>query len=280
MDMKLLWLTDIHLDFLDREALAGFLGDVRRRDFDALAITGDIANARTALGYLRGMAEVFERPLYYVLGNHDFYGGSIADVRAEAEALSRAGDQQLVWLPAAGVVPLTEHTALVGHDGWADAGYGDWDASTILFNDYFHIRELADAVAGLQANPLGPAQKMHRREAMRRLADEAAAHLRHTLPYALRGFEHVVVLTHVPPFAEACVYMGHRSGPLWLPHLASAATGTALLEAADAHPDRRITVLCGHTHGRVGLDVRPNLRVEVGGATYRYPAVQEILELT
>lgn len=44
-----------------------------------------------------------------------------------------------------------------------------------------------------------------------------------------------------------------------------------------ARPDRDLTVLCGHTHGRGYVEVLPNLRVKTGGATYGSPAIEEVL---
>jgi hypothetical protein len=46
-----------------------------------------------------------------------------------------------------------------------------------------------------------------------------------------------------------------------------------------AHPDARMTVLCGHTHGAGVVDVLPNLRVVTGGADYGAPALQDVLAL-
>ena len=52
------------------------------------------------------------------------------------------GSQKMVYLSQAGVVELTPSTALVGHDGWADARLGDFDHSDVVLNDYVLIDEL------------------------------------------------------------------------------------------------------------------------------------------
>jgi hypothetical protein len=80
-------------------------------------------------------------PIYFVLGNHDFYHGSIAAVR-QAVARQSAASRWLHWLPISGVVPLTATTALVGHDSWADGRLGDFLGSEVLLNDYVLIAEL------------------------------------------------------------------------------------------------------------------------------------------
>jgi 3',5'-cyclic-AMP phosphodiesterase len=72
-------------------------------------------------------------PIYFVLGNQDFYGGSIAAVR-EAVARKAAASRWLHWLPESGVIPLTANTALVGHDSWADGRLGDFFRSEVMLN--------------------------------------------------------------------------------------------------------------------------------------------------
>ncbi len=55
-------------------------------------------------------------------------------------------------------------------------------------------------------------------------------HLRLVLPRVLDGSEHVVVLTHVPPFADAALHAGEQSGPHGLPFFACRAVGDVLAE--------------------------------------------------
>jgi Icc protein len=264
--MRIAWATDIHLNFLDPAELAQFCRQLAATEADAFVVTGDIAESDDVVAMLRLLEESVARPLYFVLGNHDFYLGSIAEVRREVAALC-ARSRWLRWLNVAGVVSLGARTALVGHDGWADGRAGSWATSTVRLNDYLLIHELS----GLE--------RKRCLEQMQALAAEGALHLRRVLPEALDGHEHVLVGTHVPPFAEACWHEGQLSDGDWLPHFTSLAAGEAILEAARAHPARRITVLCGHTHGSGVARPLANLEVRTGGAEYGAPAVQEILEV-
>jgi hypothetical protein len=52
--------------------------------------------------------------------------------------------------------------------------------------------------------------------------------------------------------------------------------GDVLVESMTAAPNRKMTVLCGHTHGGGEAQIMPNLRVQTGGARYGQPAVQEV----
>src|SRR3954469_8544205 len=205
---------------------------------DAFVITGDIGEAHDVALHLNAIDNAVQRPVYFVLGNHDFYRGSIAGVREKVRGLC-AVTPNLHWLPDAGVVPLAGDTCLVGHDGWGDGRLGDYHGSDVMLNDFGLIGEFG----GFDEDPAQRLTKLHA------LGDEAAAHFRAVLPDALKRFRHIVVLTHVPPFREACWHEGQVSDDNWLPHFTCKAVGDVLVEAMRAAPDREMTVLCGHTHG-------------------------------
>jgi predicted MPP superfamily phosphohydrolase len=56
---------------------------------DCFAITGDIGEARSIERYLRLLESSLQRPIYFVLGNHDFYHGSIVLVRERVRNLCK-----------------------------------------------------------------------------------------------------------------------------------------------------------------------------------------------
>lgn len=107
-----------------------------------MLVTGDIGESRNVAPWLERMDDAWDRPIYFVLGNHDFYGGSIAGVRSEAAALSRKRPN-LRYLTALGVCELTPRVGLIGDDGWADARLGNYEQSLVMMNDYRLIAELA-----------------------------------------------------------------------------------------------------------------------------------------
>ena len=93
-----------------------------------------------------------------------------------------------------------------------------------------------------------------------------------------RGTLRAFLLTHVPPFREAAVYRGRPSDEDWAPHFSCKAMGDLLIEVMADHPTRKLTVLCGHTHGGGESKILPNLLVLTGQAKYRHPAIQRIFE--
>lgn len=257
--MRLAWATDVHLNFLGVAQRARFAAEVAATETEGVLITGDIAEADSVEPLLEELAAVVKRPVWFVLGNHDFYRGGIEEVRARAAAMTAAR-----WLPAAGVVPLAPGVALVGHDGWGDARLGNFARTSVELSDFFLIRDLM----GLD--------RTARVAVLRRLGDEAAEAMRALVVQALDVARHVIVATHVPPFRESCWHEGQLSNDEWLPYFTCAAVGDVLREVMTAHPDARMTVYCGHTHSGGEAELLPNLRVITGPARYGAPAVQTI----
>jgi predicted phosphohydrolase len=262
--LRATWLTDIHLNFLRPLARKAFYQHVASEQPDILLVTGDIGESDSLRGFLHDLAAI--APIYFVLGNHDFYRSSIARVREVAASLS-GRSPYLSWLPAAGVVELSHDAALVGVDGWADGRLGAYTTSPVMLNDYLLIAELTGIT------------KAARHAKLKALGDAEAARLTELLGAALARYDRVIVATHVPPFREACWHEGRISNADWLPHFSCKAVGEALRSLAEAHPHRKIRVLCGHTHGAGTAEILPNLKVFTGGAEYGEPTVQGVFEL-
>ena len=264
--MRAGWLTDIHLDWLDDRGRAQFYARIHASDPDAILLGGDIGLADSAAGFLRELEDALQIPIYFVFGNHDYYGGSIVGTRNLVTRMT-AASRYLHWLTGGTVVELTPTVALIGHDGWADGRLGDYVRSDILLNDYFLIEELSDL------------SKDERAVRLNGLGDEAADALGRLAPQALESYRNLFVLTHVPPFREACWHEGQISNDLYLPHFACRAVGNRLAEVMSVHPESTMTVLCGHTHSSGFARILDNLVVYTGGAEYGEPVLQRVFDL-
>jgi hypothetical protein len=77
-----------------------------------------------------------------------------------------------------------------------------------VLNDYYLIEELT----GLS--------RQDRFMQLAKLGDQAAEHFRSFLPEACARFQNLILLTHVPPFREACSHEGRISSDDYLPHFA------------------------------------------------------------
>ncbi len=243
--MRVAWLTDVHLDH----------GPLPEFQADALIVTGDISTARRLADHLDELER--RAPLYFVLGNHDYYYGSIDAVRRAVPHWSGT------WLHQTGPQTIGRWQ-LVGVDGWGDGRIGNPE-TPIHLNDFVLIDELA----GLGRAELLSTVATLGQESAARLADQ----LRHPGP-------HVIVATHVPPFRQACWHEGGISDDDWLPWFTCTAVGEVLLATAKRWPDSRFEVLCGHTHSAGTYQPRANLVVHTGAAEYGAPTVSGWLDPT
>ncbi|HEY2148720.1 MAG TPA: metallophosphoesterase [Pirellulales bacterium] len=265
--MLLAWLTDIHLNFLQAPEIEAFCESVGRCPADAILLSGDVSDAHDIDERLAQLEAAVARPIYFVLGNHDYYGGSIREVRAAVRRLCEARPN-LHYLTDAPPIELVPGVGVVGHDGWADARLGDYERSFVMMNDYKLIAELAGM------------NKAERWPVLRALGDEAAAELRRSLLPALERFSHLIVATHLPPLREACWHEGRISDDEWAPHFTCKAIGDMLLEVLPDYPHRRVDVYCGHTHSPGVTRPLANLTIHTGGSEYGRPEIQQLLELT
>lgn len=268
--MKLAWLTDIHINFLEKDERLQFYKKIIRKKSDGILISGDIAEGNSIVDLLTEMADTIQKPFYFVLGNHDYYFSSVAAVIKDVTKLTKT-HSGLFWLNISGIQALNENTILLGQDGWADGRLGDYQNSCVVLNDSRLIAEL------FQQKVLGKNQLLQK---MQSLADSDAKNLKSNLLKAIsQNPKKIIILTHVPPFKEACFYQGKISTDDWLPFFGSKATGDVLLEIAQKNPGIAFLVLCGHTHGKACYSPLNNLTVKAGGAEYYKPKIQEVIEI-
>ncbi len=262
---RLAWLTDLHLEFAP-DKINDLCNRIKAAEPDYILIGGDTGIASSVEQYLLILEEQLQLPIYFVLGNHDFYYGSIEEVRKRMVELSNL-TQRLQWLAIKGIVELTENTALIGHDGWADGRLGNGIKSTVQLNDYLLIKELIEP------------DIIKRFKKLNELGDEAAEYIKRILPAALEKYRSVFLLTHVPPFKDACTYRGRITDDEFLPHFSCKSVGDVIIEIMKDHPHGNLTVLCGHTHGKGEAQILSNLYVKAAGAEYGNPRLQEVIEV-
>lgn len=268
---KIIWMSDIHLNFVGAgrgvpmNDLLAFYTELKEADGDALLITGDIAESHNVVPTLQQMSEHVGKPIYFVLGNHDFYGSS---VRAVRESVQNIGPD-VHYIPAA-PIKLSSEAILIGVDSWGDCRNGDYKNSRITMSDWLYIEELN---AGYR---VGMAEL---KKAIQKLADADARQLARNVKAAVKsGYKHIIIATHVPPFANACFNAGRKSTDAGLCFWSSQILGTKIKPIAEKHSDVKFTWYCGHTHSGVTLNVLKNLVVHVAGAEYYCPQIAGEIE--
>lgn len=268
--VKLAWATDVHFDHGPPEGIVQFFDWLRDSGASALLLGGDITNAVELEQTLREISEMAGMPVHFVLGNHDYYGSSIAEVRRLVGSLGNSGPY---WLPASGPTTLAPGVTLVGHGGWGDTRNGKFVGSPVFLTDYHAIAELRAAFDPREWTGTFRRGTVLQEELLRR-GREAADALAPHLQAAAETSRTVLVLMHVPPFRETAWHMGEHSDEYWLPGFSCGAIGDLLLATAAAHPGVRFIGLCGHTHGGGVAEMAPNLIVHTQAAEYGRPDFQ------
>ncbi len=264
--MRIAWATDVHLDHASEAATAHFVRSLVDANPDLVALTGDIAEAESIGAHLDALTAWMGRPILFVLGNHDYYGGSFETVDERVGA-SVDGSPLLHWMDDGDALLLEGGVSVVGVGGWGDARHGDFLATPVRLNDHILIEDLANL----------PRPVLQQRLQAR--GDEAGACLAAQLEVALAESHRIVVLTHVPPFVQSCWYDGEISTDDWLADFTCKATGDVLRATADDHPHAEFLVLCGHTHSPGVAKIAENLTVVTAGARYGRPAIAHVLDL-
>ena len=268
--MRLAWLTDIHLNFVEDSPRRHFLEEVRE-SADAVVISGDVGESHNIARYLLEIEAVIQKPIYFVLGNHDFYRDSVAKTRQRITELA-AEAKHLQYLTAMEVIELSPQTTIIGHDGWADGRFGDYQGTEEILNDHLLIAELAQWSKNYQLDKMGLSKTLTA------LADVAAQHFERVLGEAVVKYSKIIAVTHVPPFREAAWYQGKISNDDFLPYFACKVVGDVFKRVMQANPQVDLLVLCGHTHGGGEVRILPNLQVLTGAAEYGKPKIERVLE--
>lgn len=258
---ELIWITDIHEDACTMEELESFHKIITDQPGKTVLIGGDISNGHKSLDYLYSLVKTVGKPIYFVLGNHDFYGENISKTRIKASNLGN-NCSSLCYLTGNPPIPLTASTALIGHDGWADGRVGNFLQSTISLGDYYLI------------NDLKPYEGEELLNKLKQLGDDSAETLKKSLEEALNQFSNIIILTHVPPFREACCYEGHPCDDNWGPHFVCQVMGEMIVSCAAQNPDKNILILSGHSHNKADVQISHNIRVVTGQVTLGFPSIQ------
>jgi predicted MPP superfamily phosphohydrolase len=123
--MKIAWTTDFHLEWLNQKSRKIFFEAIADEHPDVVLLGGDICNFDDLEPWLLKLHKIVQVPIFFCLGNHDYYNSSIYEVRELAREITKNHDQ-ISWLPAMGVVQLNDDIGLIGHDCWGDGRAGSF----------------------------------------------------------------------------------------------------------------------------------------------------------
>lgn len=254
------WLTDIHLDHLQDAQAKAFIDHVASQNIDGILITGDIATAPRFIQYLAMFEAALQKPVLFVLGNHDYWGSTIEQCQKQAIDISSMSTF-IKWAASTPYITLTQTTTLVGHDGWYDTLYASHPDFNMSMNDWSYTGDFVgknkDTIVSLS----------------KELAHKATLSMMSSIKAATRYSRRLIVMTHVPPF------ICHQCDNAGLSWFASRMMGDMLRQAAKAYPNVHFTVLAGHSHTAGTLEVDKNMICHVGAAEYGKPEIVKIIEV-
>lgn len=252
---RYIWLSDTHINmsilpFMKRR----FIGRLNSVESDGLIITGDISNGVMLESDLRYLATHYDRPIYFVLGNHDYYWRHRDSVEEDVRRLCQKHNN-LVWLSEEDSVQLDHGVSLVGDEGWYDVSAGrpdltQWCIDRLINLDYLPMTNYAQQTLAWRERAKASAKKLCRK-----------------VKIALEHNDTVYIATHFPPWPEATLSNWQLSRDYWIPYNTNVVLGQEL-EFLMKNCEGKLIVLCGHTHLACEVSVAKNITCKVAGASY------------
>jgi predicted phosphohydrolase len=258
---KIVWTTDPHLSETPSARCEAYFRSIEKENPDYVLVGGDIGTAIDIIKHLKRFSQINAKILF-VTGNHDYWGSSIEYVNKKINCLIERTDN-LFFLNQEKPIGITNTCCVIGNGCWADGRSGDWELHKIKIKDYEQITGLALY------------NKNYHLRVIQKIAQKATEHILQNLKLAFKKYDHVYLLTHVPPWREAAVNNGKVSDDHWAPHMVCTVAGEAIEEFMKTCKGK-LTVLCGHSHGENELDISDNIHVSTGGAIYYEPEINKI----
>lgn len=239
--VKAIWISDIHLEFLNEAQRKHFYISMMEEKADFLLCSGDIANSELLSTILVQLQNLTKR-IVFTLGNHDLYGGSYFNKYGYMPLMSSNGYIDSCIFP----YKLYGKYNIVGSMGWYDLAYGQ---PNFELNDFNQIKELIIPTM--------------RRKICEGIAYQSAMQILGQIGNS--DSKKFICLTHVPPVrnGDADSYFTNSILMEMLCHEAQ----TKQLE---------IHVLCGHTHKELPVDTLSEFGVYIHSniAEYGKPRYQ------
>lgn len=247
-----IWATDIHLNYFTDEYICNF-GKALAKEYKAkgLIISGDISLGNKLERNLKTLSSAVQMPIYYVLGNHDYWYSSFSEVDHLTDKLS--ADNSLIDLNKS-LIKINEDTILIGFTGWYDCRFGKIN-SEISMSDWSKISDYKDQ------DPISVSQK---RSSFYSSFKERALSLQDL------GVKNQIIVTHFPPFEK--LIKGKKDAK---PFYGSSDSGNMLLALGNHY--NKLICLSGHTHSKASYHLN-NLSCYVGEACRGKPSLAGIID--
>lgn len=276
--MKLAWATDIHLDCVGNIESSLKTLETASRSCDAVILSGDISVGPSITQHLRMLEEALEKPIYFVLGNHDYYFSDIMDTRRRVVDTCKFLSYSR-YLNSVPYIKAGNRAAIVGADGWYDGFNGSPERSEFIMNDWLKIKDFQPAIRQMPGRTnleLPTIIKISRA-----ICHASVSHIVKGIKAIADSVDDIVVVTHVPPFVESYRSEKYRDmdPESVIPWYTSRMMGEMLTTAAKTYPNVQFTVLSGHTHSSYEGRILPNLLAYVGKSQYGTPQIAGYIDI-
>lgn len=139
--MRIRPVSDLHFEF-QRDHGASLIKEIVTEPFDVLVVAGDLCSVKGLYAALRTVCEATEKPVVFVMGNHEAYGGSWQRAYDEARRAA-ATFNNLHFLENESVELGGER--FLGTTLWFPHS-GDPDPMDNFMGDFRYIRDIYDRV--------------------------------------------------------------------------------------------------------------------------------------
>lgn len=253
--LKIIWYSDTHLNRLLPWNRFLFVKRVKSQKADGLFLTGDISHGLSINSDLQYLAEKLDIPIYFVLGNHDYYLRSMDKVHDQLLNLT-SKYSNLHWLTNSQVLSLNKKTAVIGAEGWYDASLGDpeylkYTLDWLLIKDFRKLSNFKERLAKFKELALNSADLISKK-----------------LEESFENHKITYILTHYPAWEQATRDVGTYMEKFWLPYNVNLTMGRAIEKVVKKHKKKRVIVLSGHLHCQSTIMVNKRIQCVVNDASY------------
>lgn len=213
-------------------------------------ITGDIGDPSNNWKFLNELLEAVNRSVYFLLGNHDFYQGTISQARQKAAKICQQHSNAFYLHECEGFM-MDGHLVL-GVDGWANTDKTSLHGTTWDSEQIFDLQNLS--IEQLQ-------------QVMNQFAEEDTALLLKKCRQSLSSSIHsVCIFTHIPPVDARLGSGKTRAMQEMRTVFYSEALSKGLHELTKYYPKVNFQVFSGHLHRKISYGISNNLQGYVANA--------------
>lgn len=273
LDMKIAVTSDLHLCHTDngQMAIRDLIASMNDVDAEALIICGDIYDSFNLKNIVDCfISEGWDKPTWFVLGNHDYYSGSFLAGDSIARDITRSINNPFEWLDCVHPFEIKEGLFLLGTSCPYDMRAGVGASSKMIMADFRQTEELRN--------------QFDRIPVLRSRADHLVSSLELKLNELIktREVKEVIIASHVSPWWKTAFFRGRTSDAHHAATYVCERLGQVIENYSIYNNDINFLCLHGHTHGHFkGLLPNwklKNIYVMCGDATYGEPKIHFVLD--